>query len=139
MSDMFSYYGRRGVLEKSRSWVKYISFLFVLLLVLCWNVRSGMLGVYDVDGDGYLALEDGGWDCDDNNDRVSPGRVEIPGNGIDDDCRGGDASRRDVVNRAMLPAQLMRDSKEDSYKKRSVVSVINLKMFFVVLGVVLGS
>lgn len=36
----------------------------------------------DIDGDGFLALID----CDDFNPSINPGNLEIPYNGIDDDC-----------------------------------------------------
>ena len=44
----------------------------------------------DRDGDGFPASRD----CADNNATVWPGAPEIPGNGIDDDCVGGDAPAR---------------------------------------------
>jgi hypothetical protein len=40
----------------------------------------------DQDADGYPSSVD----CSDVNDTVHPGAREIPGNGIDDDCAGGD-------------------------------------------------
>lgn len=40
----------------------------------------------DQDGDGYPSTVD----CSDVNNTVHPGAPEIPGNGIDDDCTGGD-------------------------------------------------
>jgi putative metal-binding protein len=40
----------------------------------------------DLDGDGYPASTD----CSDVNNSVHPGAPEIPGNGTDDDCAGGD-------------------------------------------------
>jgi len=43
----------------------------------------------DRDGDGYSYLFGGG-DCDDADPRRSPTAVEIPGNGIDEDCSGAD-------------------------------------------------
>jgi arylsulfatase A-like enzyme len=45
----------------------------------------------DHDGDGYSALFGGG-DCDDHRADVYPGAEDIPGDGIDQDCEGGDAA-----------------------------------------------
>lgn len=57
-------------------------------------VGSRMIGVLrklvDRDGDGYSAFF-GGPDCDDGDAAVYPGATEVPGNGKDDNCVGGDA------------------------------------------------
>jgi hypothetical protein len=42
---------------------------------------------YDLDCDGY-GLDAG--DCDDNDPRRGPSAIELPANGIDEDCTGGD-------------------------------------------------
>lgn len=44
----------------------------------------------DADGDGHLPPAD----CDNTNSRVHPGAPEIAGNGLDDDCIGGDPPGR---------------------------------------------
>lgn len=63
-------------------------------------IREGGLGIKlalkvarkltDRDGDGYSALFGGG-DCDDHRADVYPGANDIPGDGIDQNCEGGDA------------------------------------------------
>ncbi|HYP88498.1 MAG TPA: sulfatase [Polyangiaceae bacterium] len=55
------------------------------------RVALGLLRkLTDRDHDGVSAAFQGG-DCDDNDPRVSPRAVDIPGNGKDEDCQGGDA------------------------------------------------
>ncbi len=60
----------------------------------------------DFDGDGYSRLLGGG-DCDDWDETVHPGAVEIPDDGIDQNCIGGDATMQrsgDEVGFATVPA-----------------------------------
>jgi arylsulfatase A-like enzyme len=44
----------------------------------------------DGDGDGFSARFGGG-DCDDHRADVYPGAEDVPGNGVDENCEGGDA------------------------------------------------
>jgi formylglycine-generating enzyme required for sulfatase activity len=44
-------------------------------------------GTIDQDGDGYDSTQD----CDDQNSAIHPAALDIPGNGIDEDCDGLDA------------------------------------------------
>ncbi len=52
--------------------------------------------LFDFDGDGTSPMLGGG-DCDDRDPAINPGAIDIPGDGIDQDCDGGDAIARPVV------------------------------------------
>ena len=59
----------------------------------------------DVDGDGYPTPID----CDDMNPDVHPGQIEIPGNGIDDDCN---PATPDAIGAAVVTTTLILGSTE---------------------------
>jgi arylsulfatase A-like enzyme len=50
--------------------------------------------IADIDGDGAPPRWLGGDDCDEGNAAIGPGIREVAGDGIDQDCRGGDATVR---------------------------------------------
>ena len=58
-------------------------------LGLRWGVKLAR-ALTDRDGDGFSARFGGG-DCDDHAPDVYPGAEDIPGDGIDQNCEGGDA------------------------------------------------
>lgn len=58
-------------------------------------------GVIDIDGDGFAAWED----CDDTNGSIHPGAIDIPNDGIDQDCDGKDR-RLDIVTETRIRVTL---------------------------------
>ena len=57
----------------------------------CESVDSSAALERDLDHDGVSSPQD----CDDRDPAIHPGAVDVPGNGIDEDCSGGDATNRD--------------------------------------------
>lgn len=57
----------------------------------------------DADGDGYVAVDQGGDDCDDANPAVNPGSDEVCGDGIDQDCSGDDTLCENGEDSPSLP------------------------------------
>ena len=53
--------------------------------------------ISDRDHDGFSALFGGG-DCDDRNASINPSVDDVPGNGIDEDCSGSDATLAPLVD-----------------------------------------
>ncbi|WP_394836003.1 sulfatase-like hydrolase/transferase [Pendulispora rubella] len=56
--------------------------------------------VTDHDGDGYSGLLGG--DCNDHDPRIHPGALDLPGNGVDENCSGEDA-RDDAASLGASP------------------------------------
>lgn len=82
-----------------------------------WNnggeIRTGEQGEpgfprwwVDADNDAYESAACGGDDCDDANDQVYPGATEVAGDGIDQDCDGGDTPAEvDTGGTAAAPSE----------------------------------
>ena len=67
------------------------SVLLTLVLALAGAIFSTSAQAQcntDADMDGYIDVACGGTDCDDSDPNINPGMLEIPGNGIDENCDG---------------------------------------------------
>lgn len=80
-------------------------------------------GFIDHDGDGYSAFF-GGDDCNDNDASVHPGAVDVPDDGIDQNCIGGDAHKA-------TPVPVAKDPKDDPKAPPAVTGGDNVLIVFV--------
>lgn len=76
--------------------------------------------IWDFDDDGFSPILNGG-DCNDSNHRVFPVAQEIPGNGLDDDCMGGDAS--EVVRKKRKIDDIMKLRIASLQKKYNIILI----------------
>lgn len=72
---------------------------------------SGLQRVSDFDHDGYSSLLGGG-DCAPFDAQVHPGAVEVPGDGVDNNCVGGDAARAAPPHRPVWTASAHADPRK---------------------------
>jgi choline-sulfatase len=105
-----------GIVERNPSTLEALDSCRGAVPVLTKLGRS----LSDMDGDGHGRWL-GGKDCDDRNRGIHPGARDIPNNGIDEDCSGGDldleslkanvpkaakSSKKEVTRRPDLPDDL---------------------------------
>lgn len=67
-----------------------------------YSITAVSCAAIDQDGDGY----DASVDCDDTNPAIHPNAVEIPGNGIDEDCDGMDLLPTSLITHDAVSAEV---------------------------------
>lgn len=65
----------------------------------------------------------GGGDCDDRDPRIGPAAEDLPDNGIDEDCSGGDLSLKGMASSAPAPPPVAPAARERLPKRGNVVLV----------------
>ncbi len=71
----------------------------------CRPLISGLQALSDVDRDGYSSLLGGG-DCAPLDPQINPGGVEVAGDGVDNNCVGGDAGNAAAPRRPLWGASV---------------------------------
>jgi Sulfatase/Putative metal-binding motif len=90
-----------------------------------WGLRFALKlarHLTDLDHDGYSALFGGG-DCDDSRADVYPGAEDIPGDGIDQDCQGGDA--KPAVASALSATASTAPARHDAFSGNILIIAID--------------
>jgi len=92
-----------------------------------WGLRSALKlarHLTDRDHDGYSALFGGG-DCDDSRADVFPGAEDIPGDGIDQDCQGGDATLTTGSAEAPVPSTPTATARQGAFSGNILIIAID--------------
>jgi hypothetical protein len=83
---------------------------------------QGARTLFDADRDGYSRVLGGG-DCNDQDPRIHPGALDIPENGVDEDCSGADLRLEDLVK----PSAATRDPRPERLLNVLLLTIDSLR------------